>query len=405
LALKQGLIHGNGDLEDRTVPLSIDLWSGGAGSRSFADELVGKGRAFLADVQEDDIRPQKQSEGRGRLSPLERRMAQVRCASGAGESFIVDNERLSEMDEWAWPLHMIDFETSAPALPFFEGMQPYETLAFQFSHHIMDKDVQGKVRIRHANQWIATEANFFPSIEFVRQLRKALMPTGDLVGTVFRYHNHENTVLRGLRKTLLRTPLGDAPDRQELIDFIDLITKSTADEEKAIGKYVGSKPMVDLHRIVQEGYFSNKSGGSISLKATLPAILHDATEVADAYRKSGVYGKGLAIDSLNFDGCNGHIWLQAGKDNDPYKTLPAVFNKEYGTLNHMLERFVGDDDENGVINQGGLAMTAYNYTQFNSIIATERQSIEKALLRYCDLDTLAMVILVQGLFFLKITID
>jgi hypothetical protein len=401
LALKQGLIHGNGDLEDRTVPLSIDLWSGGAGSRSFADELVGKGRAFLADVQEDDIRPQKQSEGRGRLSPLERRMAQVRCASGAGESFIVDNERLSEMDEWAWPLHMIDFETSAPALPFFEGMQPYETLAFQFSHHIMDKDVQGKVRIRHANQWIATEANFFPSIEFVRQLRKALMPTGDLVGTVFRYHNHENTVLRGLRKTLLRTPLGDAPDRQELIDFIDLITKSTADEEKAIGKYVGSKPMVDLHRIVQEGYFSNKSGGSISLKATLPAILHDATEVADAYRKSGVYGKGLAIDSLNFDGCNGHIWLQAGKDNDPYKTLPAVFNKEYGTLNHMLERFAGDDDENGVINQGGLAMTAYNYTQFNSISATERQSIEKALLRYCELDTLAMVILVQGLFFLK----
>lgn len=46
-------------------------------------------------------------------------------------------------------------------------------------------------------------------------------------------------------------------------------------------------------------------------------------------------------------------------------------------------------------------MTAYNYTQFSSISSTERKSIEQALLRYCGLDTLAMVMLVQGLMELR----
>ena len=400
LARSQGLIHGAGDLNDRTVPLSIDLWGGGAGSRSFADLVIEKGRAFLSDIQEEDIQPKNLYEGSG-LSPLARRMAQVNSAGKKGQPFVIDQERLSEMDDWEWPLHMIDFETSAPALPFFKGMRPYETLAFQFSHHIMEKDGQGKVRIRHANQWIATQANYFPSIEFVRQLRKALMPEGELFGTVFRYHNHENTVLRNIRKKLVQTQLSEVPDKDELIEFIDPITKATGDEEKQIGKYVGPKPMVDLHRLVQEGYYSKHAGGSISLKAVLPSILNDAEEVAMIYRQPGVYGKGLAIESLNFGGSDGHVWLQTEKGNDPYKTLPAIFGTEHGKLNEMLARLAGDDDEDGVINQGGLAMTAYNYTQFNSISDSERHSIEQALLRYCELDTLAMVMVVQGLFALQ----
>lgn len=400
LALSQGLIHGAGDLNDRTVPLSIDLWGGGAGSRSFADLVIEKGRAFLSDIQEEDIQPRNLYEGSG-LSPLIRRMAQVNSAEGKGQPFVIDQERLSEMGDWVWPLHMIDFETSAPALPFFKGMRPYETLAFQFSHHIMEKDEGGSVRIRHANQWIATEANYFPSIEFVRQLRKALMPTGQLFGTVFRYHNHENTVLRNLRQRIDHTSSPEVPDKQELMDFIDLITKSTGEEEKQIGKYVGPNPMVDLHRLVQEGYYSKQAGGSISLKAILPAIMHDADEVALTYQQPGVYGKGLAIESLNFGGSDGHVWLQEEKDNDPYKTLPAIFGAEHGEINEMLTQLAGNDDDEGVINQGGIAMTAYNYTQFNSLSTNERQKIEQALLRYCELDTLAMVMVVQGLFALR----
>jgi len=56
LAMQQGILHGAHRI-DRSVPLSIDLWGGGAGSKSIADAVLSKGRAFLADIQEDDIKP------------------------------------------------------------------------------------------------------------------------------------------------------------------------------------------------------------------------------------------------------------------------------------------------------------------------------------------------------------
>lgn len=396
-ALAQGLLQGSGGLQDRSKPLSIDLWGGKSGGRSLADAVIQAGRAFLEDVQEQDVQPRTEHQGPG-MSPLERRMAQVLAFTGQGQKVLLEESRLSEMDNWQWPLHMIDFETSAPALPFFKGMKPYQTLAFQFSHHIMERDERGLVRIRHANQWISTAAGAFPSIEFVRQLRKALMPSGKLEGTVFRYHNHENSVLRSLRKTIVEVGTVCVPDSAELLAFIDLITKSTGEEAKANGDFVGEKAMVDLHRLVEEGYYSKTAGGSISLKSILPAILHDAPGVAAMYSQSGVYGRGLPVHSLNFSGPAGHVWLDLANGGDPYKTLPAIFGPEHGQLNDMLQRLAGDADEGeGTINQGGLAMTAYSYTQFSSLSPAERQGIENALLRYCELDTLAMVMLVQGL--------
>ena len=50
------------------------------------------------------------------------------------------------MSEWRFPYHFIDFETAAVALPFHAGMRPYESLAFQFSHHLMEAN--GEVQAR-----------------------------------------------------------------------------------------------------------------------------------------------------------------------------------------------------------------------------------------------------------------
>ena len=124
------------------------------------------------------------------LSPHGRRLAQISAAKEADRAYELSEQRLEVMNQWEWPLHMIDFETSTPAIPFFKDMKPYETLAFQFSHHIMELNAVGTVSIRHANQWISTSPNAFPNVEFVRRLRKALMLTGEFKGTVFRFHNH-----------------------------------------------------------------------------------------------------------------------------------------------------------------------------------------------------------------------
>jgi hypothetical protein len=227
------------------------------------------------------------------------------------------------------------------------------------------------------------------------------MPDGVLRGTVFRYHNHENTVLRSLRKVIVAQPSEQMPDQADLLAFIDLITKSTGNEARDVGEHCGAKPMVDLHKLVQKGYFSKHMQGSISLKYVLPAVLKDAPGVARVYSQPGLYGKGLAIESLNFDQPSGHQWLQADKDGDPYKTLPPIFEVDHAELNAMLLKLAGDADDEGTIAQGGLAMTAYNFTQFASLTDHERNSIGNALLRYCELDTLAMVMLVQGLMELR----
>jgi len=66
--------------------------------------------------------------------------------------------------------------------------------------------------------------------------------------------------------------------------------------------------------------------------------------------------------------------------------LPPLFE---GIDEEQIEGFLMRSD----IQEGGAAMTAYARMQFASITDTERDSIVKGLLRYCELDTLAMVLL------------
>ena len=56
----------------------------------------------------------------------------------------------------------------------------------------------------------------------------------------------------------------------------------------------------------------------------------------------------------------------------------------------------GEDPDELVIAEGGAAATAYARLQFEDISADSRQKIKEALLRYCELDTLAMVMIVEA---------
>ena len=49
------------------------------------------------------------------------------------------------------------------------------------------------------------------------------------------------------------------------------------------------------------------------------------------------------------------------------------------------------------IRDGGAALTAYARLMFEDLSPASRARIEKSLLEYCELDTLAMVFLYQGL--------
>jgi hypothetical protein len=56
----------------------------------------------------------------------------------------------------------------------------------------------------------------------------------------------------------------------------------------------------------------------------------------------------------------------------------------------------GQDPDELVIAEGGAAATAYSRLQFEDLKDAQRVQIKQALLRYCELDTLAMVMVVQG---------
>ena len=73
---------------------------------------------------------------------------------------------------------------------------------------------------------------------------------------------------------------------------------------------------------------------------------------------------------------------------NPYKTLPPELK---GYSNEDLENFLPLTNEE--IRDGGAAMMAYSYLQFTDIHPQQKEAIVKALLRYCELDTMAMVMI------------
>ena len=102
----------------------------------------------------------------------------------------------------------------------------------------------------------------------------------------------------------------------------------------------------------------------------------------------------MDIPSLNFR--QGFAWVQrdasTGELRDPYDRLKTLATEMLGdAANNLL-----DAPEDVEIAEGGAAAMAYARLQFEDITPEERQRIEQALLRYCELDTFAMVMILEA---------
>lgn len=363
-------------------PLVLDLWLGKSGNRNIVDGLISQHTFLLESVTAEQIQPianETESKSQPGLTPTERRILQIELTKSETPKSYFDKEGfLMQSASWVYPLHMIDFETSTVALPFHKGAKSYLGIAFQFSHHIMQEDGT----IEHADQFLHLEQGVYPNIEFIRALKQVLEKDN---GTIFRYHNHENTYLRMIHRQL-KDGLGDISDaeRAETMAFIDTIT-TYKDERKKI--HTGARNMVDMYELVLKYYYSPWASGSNSIKSILPAIIKDSTYLREKYSGQGVYGKNLKVKSLNFDD---HIWISQATSNDPYKTLPAVFS------DHSKEDLDNLVNNLECLADGGSALTAYGYLQYTDLSPEKRQNIKDALLRYCELDTMAMVMILEG---------
>lgn len=350
---------GDKEFESGTV---LDLWNF-RGKQKLIDQGVYK----ISQVNRDDLGDFDDEPDKTGLSRAQRQWLQVGGipSSHPHAGFYFDDALVAaEMAQWKFPLHLIDFETSSVALPFYKDMRPYEPVAFQFSHHVMEADGS----VRHTGEFLCTEPGQFPNFAFARAL-KAELDKDD--GSVFMWSHHENTILSKIIDQLRAIP-NPPDDKDALIEFIQSLVKG------------GNRAMVDLCTLAEKAFFHPDTKGSNSIKKVLPAILKISPLLRETYSKP-VYGAPDGIPSLNFADDRGFAWID-DNGSDPYAKLKQL----------AKDLLPEDADEDSVIAEGGAAATAYARLQFEDMDAESRTRINAALLRYCELDTLAMVMVVQA---------
>jgi hypothetical protein len=134
-----------------------------------------------------------------------------------------------------YPRYYLDFETIAPAVPFWSGARPYAAMAIQWSCHI--EDAPGLLRHREFLDLSGEPPMRSLTLELIECLGEE--------GPVFMWTRYEEGVLNNLAELYpdLAAPLARIVDR-----------------------------LYDLHPLVKENYYHPNMLGSWSIKAVMPTI-------------------------------------------------------------------------------------------------------------------------------------
>ena len=93
------------------------------------DQLIEDGKIKFTDLCEEDISPK--SDNKSGITSSERQWLQVEMVQqGQEKPFFDSNGMKLEMDKWIFPLHFIDFETTAVAIPLIKAVGPMRELPF-----------------------------------------------------------------------------------------------------------------------------------------------------------------------------------------------------------------------------------------------------------------------------------
>jgi len=279
-----------------------------------------------------DIDAERLKNSKGEMSSRgSRQLIQLEHTRSNTEWIAQDLQR--EIDRFTYPLHFIDFETYTGAIPFHAGMRPYELIAFQWSCHTIKEP--GATPEHH--EWIHTNDDF-PNFEFA----KSLMNLIGSEGTRFMWATHENTVLR------------------TILEQMDLFGYEDQELKIWLNRMTGS--FIDMNDLTKKYYFHPYMKGRTSIKKVLPAVWNHNPYLHQVH---------FFKDYISVDFENNVI--------DPYDTLTAGID-------------FSDDGE--VVKNGTAAMRAYQRIRFDSALSVmKKEEIKLQLLRYCKLDTLAMVII------------
>ena len=336
-----------------------------------AAAVILSGKIVLPDLEPEDVKYKPEA---GKISTSHRQWLQCEESRDVVVHPVVIADALAtKFAALVYPLHFIDFETATPALPFHAGCRPYEQLFFQFSHHRLDQEGQ----IAHTTQHLDSRPGIFPNFDAVRALAEAI---GTDDGSVIHWWSHERMVLKQVRAQLLASAW-PPDDRDALVAFIDSL----------VGIQENSGRLVDLGlHVTHPLVFLPGTKGSSSIKKVLPAIL-GASEMLQARYGAPVYGATGQTASLNF---RDQAWVrfdERGRVCDPYSLLAGRFNDA------ELDELEDAEENSPAVANGGAAMVAYSLLQGDLLDVAARDKLTRQLFRYCELDTLAMVMVFEGL--------
>jgi hypothetical protein len=133
------------------------------------------------------------------------------------------------------PLHYFDFETFSSAVPIYDRIRPFQRIPYQYSLHIVDKDVK--------HYAFLSLKNMDPRLELLENLKKEIKPEGSIIAYNAGF---EKSVLNELAVAF---PKYSAWIKTLIPRFVDLI-----DPFKNFDCYYSSQ------------------GSTASLKAVLPAF-------------------------------------------------------------------------------------------------------------------------------------
>jgi hypothetical protein len=238
-------------------------------------------------------------------------------------------------------------------------------------------------------EFLLTDPVVFPNFEFARSLRAELDKDE---GTVFMWSPHENTILNKIVGQLdlaleggsYGEGVGAPEDAEGLVSFLRSLVTG------------GSRQMVDLCALSRRAYFAEGIKGSSSIKKVLPSLMKRSALLKGLY-SGRVYGGSAAVSggmvSKNF---KDFAWWVADASDASVPVEPYELLRRYGADLLGEEVRAGEDPDELAITEGGAAATAYARLQVEGVDAVTRLRIREALLRYCELDTLAMVMILQG---------
>ena len=231
------------------------------------------------------------------------------------------------------PMYFIDFETSRLALPYHKGMRAYGLVAFQWSCHKVASHGQ---RLTHA-EWL-NKTDVWPNRLFVESLRAAI---GDN-GPVLTWSHFEATTIKQILPELLRFGHHVPELEAWMTDVVE-------------------NRIVDLHDWARRDYYHPGMRGKTGIKVVLDALW-----------------KSDAAMRRQFEAWTG---LVADASRDPYASLPPV------EISGVLQD----------VHEGTGAMRAYQEMMYG---ADKNDPVKKEmwgglLRRYCELDTLSMVLILE----------